>query len=148
MKRLVLAATSVLLILPDLALAVQSAPERRPGPPQTRPAPPGRPHVQPPRPGAGGPQIQPPRPGRPGNGGPQIQPPRPGNGGRRFNRHVQAGLVRAMAVRRFSRRVPVAPVRSGRRVRRIAPAPDVRPISGRSTDPDSSIRAAIAIAAG
>ena len=95
MKRLLLASTSLLLILPDIALAQDAQPRpARPG--TTRPARPdnggarpqrpvrpnpGGPQIQPVRPGNGGPQIQPPRPGRPGNGGPQIQPPRPNPGG-------------------------------------------------------------------
>ena len=100
MKRLLLVTTSLLLILPDIALAQQAAPPGRDRPgqerpnqnrPQVRPSRPGGPQVQPVRPGGpqiqpvrpGGPQIQPPRPGRPEvrpprPGGPQIQPPRPG----------------------------------------------------------------------
>ncbi len=96
MKRLLLASTSLLLILPDIALAQDAPRPARPTrPAATRPAPgnggarpqrpvrpnPGGPQIQPVRPGNGGPQIQPPRPGRPGNGGPQIQPPRPNPGG-------------------------------------------------------------------
>jgi len=78
MKKLLLAATSILLVLPDIALAQQA--QTRPAPGTTKPARPGRPQIQPPRPG--GPQIQPPRPRPeiqpPRPGGPQIQPPRPG----------------------------------------------------------------------
>ena len=80
MKRLLLVTTSLLLILPDLALAQQGAPPGRDRPRQERPNQNGQ-HVRPSRPG--GPQVQPPRPGRPEvrpprPGGPQIQPPRPG----------------------------------------------------------------------
>ena len=89
MNKLLLAASALALIAPDIALAqqqVQPQPPRQdatrpaPGGGQARPLRPGNdgPQVQPPRPGNGGPQIQPPRPG---NGGPQIQPPRPGTGG-------------------------------------------------------------------
>jgi Ni/Co efflux regulator RcnB len=118
MKKLLLAASVIALIAPDIALAQQQPEPPRQG--ATRPAPgngqampprPGNggPQIQPPRPGNGGPQIQPPRPGtggpqiqpprpvgpqpprppRPGNGGPQIQPPRPGNGGTRPPRPVR-----------------------------------------------------------
>lgn len=79
MKRFLLVATAVALVLPDLALAQQPQDRRprgatrpvRPGGPEVQPPRPGWPEIQPPRPGR--PEIQPPRPGRP-----EIQPPRPG----------------------------------------------------------------------
>jgi Ni/Co efflux regulator RcnB len=83
MKKLLLAASVIALIAPDIALAQQQPEPPRQG--ATRPAP-GNGQAMPPRPGNGGPQIQPPRPG---NGGPQIQPPRPGNGGTRPPRPVR-----------------------------------------------------------
>lgn len=75
MKRLLLAATSVLLILPDIAAAQQPPQRPAPGRPTTKPARPGGPAVQPPRPGR--PQVQPPRPGNPGANRP-LPPHRPG----------------------------------------------------------------------
>lgn len=60
MKRLLLASSMLLLILPDIAIAQQGQTKLPPGA-STKPAP-------------GGPQIQPPRPPRP-------RPPGPGNGG-------------------------------------------------------------------
>ena len=90
MKRLLLAATSLLLIVPDIALAQRNDHQPRPGGghggpggqqgggpgAQPRPPRPTSPQIQPTRPGHGGPQILPIRPG-----GPQIQPPRPGRPG-------------------------------------------------------------------
>lgn len=103
MKWLLLATTSLLLAMPNIALAQQQDDHHRGnggrgnggGRPtagagqQVRPARPGGPQIQPPRPGGpqvGRPQIQPPRPGGPQiqpirPGGPQIQPPRPGRPG-------------------------------------------------------------------
>ncbi|HWK36849.1 RcnB family protein [Sphingomonas sp.] len=74
MKRLLLVTTSVLLVLPDIAMAQATT---RPAQGQAKPVRPGGPQVHPNRPGQGGPQVQPPRPGGPQVQRPQPQPPRP-----------------------------------------------------------------------
>lgn len=68
-RKLLLTTALLSLFAADIAQAQQDRP-RPPGRPGA-----GGPQVQPPRPGPGGPAIQPPRPG---TGGPAIQPPRPG----------------------------------------------------------------------
>ncbi|QDZ08412.1 RcnB family protein [Sphingomonas panacisoli] len=89
MKRFLLVAAGMSLIVPDIALAYgQAGPQRPPDRPGRPDRPGGGPAIQPPRPGTGGPAIQPPkpqppkpqppRPRPPGTGGPAIQPPKPG----------------------------------------------------------------------
>lgn len=96
MRRFLLVAAGMSLMIPDIAMAYgQAGPQKaqdRPRPPGGGPGKPGGPAIQPPRPVPGGPAIQPPRPG-PGNG---VRPPRPnpGNGVRPPRPNPGGGGVR------------------------------------------------------
>ena len=76
MKRLLLATSAFLLILPDIGAAfAQVGPKLPPGA-TTKPGRPGGPQIQPPRPQPPKPRPPRPRPPGPGNGG-VVRPPRP-----------------------------------------------------------------------
>lgn len=77
MKRLLLATSAFLLILPDIGAAyAQVGPKLPPGA-TTKPGRPGGPQIQPPRPQPPNPRPPRPRPPGPGNGGGVVRPPRP-----------------------------------------------------------------------
>ncbi len=77
MKRLLLATSALLLIVPDIAMAIQEGRPKLPPGATTRPGP-GGPQIQPVRPPRPQPpKPRPPRPRPPGNGGGIVRPPRP-----------------------------------------------------------------------
>ena len=150
MKKAVLYLSIALIVVPDIAIAQQGG--RPPSGGGARPSPSTRPAPAPSRP-SGSVHLPAPAVRRHSRPGPvllarnrpapdSLRPVRASQVDRQFNHPVRVAL-------RPSRPVPVVPASSHHgQARRIAPAPAVRPISGRSPARPSAIPMAITIGAG